>query len=264
MQTVFSARKFDITDITSSSNSNFRDWRLLLGGKGIKKSSMALVSGEKIVREVVKNKPGIVVSCLIPAKGEFDVFEVPDFTGIYRLDTELFAELDIFGTKKPLLVVKTEALIKYDANNYDGRILLMTPFQDPVNIGSVIRTASAFGVREVMLMEESSSPYNPKSIRASAGEVFNMTFYRGQSVRDTGGIGMPLVVLSKDGTDIANFNFPDKFGLLAGIEGPGLPENITSDYKVSIPIEPQVESLNASVAVSIALYEWRRREKLNK
>jgi RNA methyltransferase, TrmH family len=262
VQTVFATRKHEITEITSSSNSTFREWRLLLGGKGIKKSSKAVVSGEKVVLDTIKNKPGIVINCIIPTKGEFDVFDVPDLAIVYRLDTELFAELDIFGTKKPLLIVKTEPYLQYDAENFEGEILLMTPFQDPVNIGSVIRTASAFGVRDVMLMEEASSPYNPKSIRASAGEVFNMRFYRGQSVRDAGRIGLPVVALSRDGIDMAEFRFPQKFALLAGVEGPGLPENLVPDYKISIPIEANVESLNASVAVSITLYECRRRGNL--
>ncbi|MFC1552126.1 TrmH family RNA methyltransferase, partial [Candidatus Latescibacterota bacterium] len=104
--------------------------------------------------------------------------------------------------------------------------------------------------------------YHPKSIRASAAQVFNMDFIKGPSINDLDLLDLPIVALSGAGKSIEDFEFPEKYALLAGIEGPGLPDNVPSDFSVSIKMQPEVESLNAAISVSIALYEWRRRNPL--
>ena len=136
--------------------------------------------------------------------------------------------------------------------------MLLVPFQDPANVGAVVRSAAAFGVKKIMLLEEAAMPFHPKSIRASGAQVFHMDFIMGPSIFKLKNLGTPIVTLSTDGVDMNKFEFPESFALLAGVEGPGLPDNFQTDFKISIPIEPIVESLNASVAVSIALYEWRK------
>ncbi|OPZ80339.1 MAG: SpoU rRNA Methylase family protein [bacterium ADurb.Bin429] len=71
---------------------------------------------------------------------------------------------------------------------------------------------------------------------------------------------MAIVALDARGTDIAAFDFPDRFILLPGIEGPGLPAELRRST-VSVPIAGAVESLNAYAALSIALYERARRAR---
>jgi tRNA G18 (ribose-2'-O)-methylase SpoU len=67
-----------------------------------------------------------------------------------------------------------------------------------------------------------------------------------------------VIALSAEGTDIREVAFPPAFGLLTGMEGPGLPERWRRSA-VRIPIRAEVESLNAAAATAVALYEWRRR-----
>jgi 16S rRNA (guanine527-N7)-methyltransferase len=71
---------------------------------------------------------------------------------------------------------------------------------------------------------------------------------------------LPLLALSSEGRDISDFEFPESFGLLVGMEGPGLPDWWKKRAR-AIPIGPQVESLNAATAVAIALYAWSRSAK---
>jgi tRNA G18 (ribose-2'-O)-methylase SpoU len=134
-------------------------------------------------------------------------------------------------------------------------------FQDPANVGAVIRSAAAFGVRTIVLLREAANPYHPKSIRAAGTAVFLVEFMEGPSIRDIESAKIPIVALSLGGTDIAHFQFPERFGLLPGMEGPGLPGELLRVEKLRIPIAPDVESLNAAAAVTIALYEWRRTQK---
>jgi 16S rRNA (guanine527-N7)-methyltransferase len=68
---------------------------------------------------------------------------------------------------------------------------------------------------------------------------------------------LPIIALSAEGTDIRNTVFPPSFGLLIGLEGPGLPA-IWRRTACRIPIRPAVESLNAAAAAAVALYEWSR------
>jgi tRNA G18 (ribose-2'-O)-methylase SpoU len=121
----------------------------------------------------------------------------------------------------------------------------------------VIRSAAAFGVSQVILLAESAHPYHPKALRASGGSVSTMRLRTGPSLKDLP-MDLPVLALSADGRKISQSAFPETFGLLAGLEGPGLPSQ-WRNKALCIPIQPQVESLNAAAAVAVALYEWRRR-----
>jgi 16S rRNA (guanine527-N7)-methyltransferase len=81
---------------------------------------------------------------------------------------------------------------------------------------------------------------------------------QGPSIRELLSVNAPLLALSADGTDLAAQTFPNSFGLIAGLEGPGLPEQLRQGPTLRIPIARGVESLNAATATAIALYDWRR------
>lgn len=246
-------------EIISPSNKSMKKWRLLLTGRGIKKHRKAIASGGKVISEILINKPEIITECIISMRGHPPPSGLPAVAQVFRLKSELFRELDLYGTKQPLLVVNVPELKEFNYKTFKDKILLLVPFQDPANVGAVIRSASAFGVKQIMLLQETAAPFHPKSIRASGAQVFNVDFIKGVSIFDLGRIHLPIVALSSDGVGIDDFEFPDRFALLAGMEGPGLPDNLLPDFKVSIPMKPGVESLNAAVASSIALYEWNKR-----
>jgi tRNA G18 (ribose-2'-O)-methylase SpoU len=67
-----------------------------------------------------------------------------------------------------------------------------------------------------------------------------------------------MVTLSPDGTDISGYSFPKSFYLVPGMEGPGLPDHLESPQALRIPMENNVESINAALATGIALYLWSR------
>lgn len=258
MKSKYNYKYQNVIEIKSSSNKSFKKWKSLLTGRGIKKNKMAIVSGEKVINELLNNIPKNIQECIISSR-KYPPFYVPSMIKVFRLNGELFRELDIHGTDYPLLIVKIPEYKSLNDSVFSERIVLILPFQDPANVGAVIRSAAAFGVRKIMLLKETASPFHPKSIRASAAQVFNMDFIVGPSIIELGDLGIPIVALSTDGVTIGDFEFPDRFALIAGIEGPGLPCDMKPDFKISIKMEPFVESLNAAVAVSIALYEWKKR-----
>jgi tRNA G18 (ribose-2'-O)-methylase SpoU len=135
---------------------------------------------------------------------------------------------------------------------------VLIPFQDPENVGAAIRSAAAFGAAQAILLAESAHPFHPKALRASGGAVLSLPLRQGPALSDLPE-DLPIVALSAQGPDIRTTEFPPAFGLLAGLEGPGLPER-WRNRALSIPIRAEVESLNAAAATAVALYEWRRRE----
>ena len=185
-------------------------------------------------------------------------FEMPYDIPWDRVNREIFRELDVHGTGYPLLVVKISEFMPFQKREITDNVILFIPFQDPVNVGAVVRSAAAFGVTSFVLLKEAANPFLPKSIRAAGTPVFTVSFMTGTSSNERGAIDRPVIALSTDGIDIGKFTFPERFALLPGLEGPGLPEGLRPDFTISIPIEPHVESLNAAVATSIVLYELRR------
>ncbi len=252
------SRKDLMKTIESESNETFKSLKKLLSPRGIRKQLQALVSGPKQVSEILAYLPERCIAWISRADKSPPPDSAPANLSWYRLSPLLFDELDVFGTASPLLLVRIEETAEWhESESLPKGCTLFIPFQDPENVGAVIRTAVAFGISSIILLAEAANPYHPKAIRASGGMVFRAKLFEGPSIKDIPE-GFPLVPLSKEGEDISKFKFPESFGLLPGIEGPGLPERFR-EKGISIPIRTEAESLNAVVATAIALYEWSKR-----
>ncbi|MEJ2475790.1 MAG: TrmH family RNA methyltransferase, partial [Desulfobacterales bacterium] len=107
-----------------------------------------------------------------------------------------------------------------------------------------------------ILLAESAHPFHPRSLRSSGGTVMSIRLRQGPFLNELPA-DLPIIALSAEGTDIRNTVFPPSFGLLIGLEGPGLPA-IWRRTARCIPIRTAVESLNAAAAAAVALYEWSR------
>ncbi|MBT4485773.1 MAG: RNA methyltransferase [Candidatus Latescibacteria bacterium] len=248
-------------DVSSSSNKSYKEWKALLTGRGIKRHGKGLVSGAKVVSELINLYPERIKGWITAPDGSPPPTEMNWNIPWYRLNKNLFRELDIYGTGHSLLVVKIPEPVPFREEDTAEKIILLIPFQDPSNIGAVIRSAAAFGVTTVVLLEEAAHPFHPKSIRAAGTPLFTVKCIKGPSINKIDKIGRPVIALSRDGCDVSTFRFPERFAILPGLEGPGLPEGLNADYTVSIPIEPSVESLNAAVATSIVLYELGKKRR---
>lgn len=243
--------------IESEQNSLFKDLKKLLTSRGIKKQEKALVSGSKQISEILEDFPHLC-EAWISSGDQFPPPEkAPPHLAWYQTTSELFQALDIFGTHSPLLLVKTPKIEKWEPTaEFPKGCTLLIPFQDPENVGAMVRSAVAFGAAQIILLDESAHPFHPKALRASGGNVFRIRLLQGPALSALPE-DLPLISLSSEGKDIATVAFPPSFGFLLGIEGPGLPDH-WRNKAVSIPIRPEANSLNATVAAAIALYVWSR------
>jgi TrmH family RNA methyltransferase len=148
-----------------------------------------------------------------------------------------------------------------------GPILVIAGVQDPGNLGTILRSAEAFGAGGVLLGEGTVSPYNPKVVRASAGSVFRVPLARArlsESLNEMKDHGLRLVgTASHKGTPLDQAKMAGPLAIFVGSEGSGLPRDLIKEMNdvVAIPQVPQVESLKVGVAASIVLDEVNRQNQ---
>ena len=149
-----------------------------------------------------------------------------------------------------------------------GPIVVAVGIQDPGNLGTILRSAEAFGAAGVFLAEGTVSPYNSKALRGSAGSIFRLPVVKIASAELVPLLrqrGVRLVATSSHkGTPLPEANWTLPLAIFIGNEGAGLPRDLMHqmDETLVIPQAAQVESLNAGVAASIVLYEAARKRML--
>ena len=248
-----------LLNISSAQNHHYKSWRSLLDGRGIKKQQEALVSGLKIIRETLQMFSQRAKGLILRHPAELNALAgaplpAPEtgFT-IFQLTPELFTPLDIYGIDAPLLIISAPPLPAWSETLPQG-LTLFLPFQNPINLGTTIRSAAALDV-PVVLLKEAASPYLPKSLRAAGPALFQTSLWQGPTLEELSRHSrrLPLYALSPAGRNIFQFDFPSNCGLVAGMEGPGLTGEWPEEQCLSIPMRAGVESLNAAMAVSMAL-----------
>jgi 16S rRNA (guanine(527)-N(7))-methyltransferase RsmG len=260
LKKVQAMKRHALRKIDSEKNDLFRDLKKFLGSRGIKKQKKALVAGAKQIAEILQQTPDLCQAWISPGEAFPPPADAPEHLAWFQVEPHLFQKLDVFGTDSPLLLIHIRSIPKWEPQSgLPEGCTIFIPFQDPENVGAAVRSAVAFGASQVILLAESAHPYHPKSLRASGGAVLHARLLEGPSLQALPE-DLPLLALSSDGTDLSEFVFPKSFGLLVGMEGPGLPERLKK-RALAVPIRPEVESLNAATAAAIALYVWSKSVK---
>ena len=159
----------------------------------------------------------------------------------------------------PVFTVRMRSLPPADTLR---RVIILEDVQDPGNVGTVLRTAGAFGIDLVVLCGACADPYNPKTVRATMGAIFRQATVRATAVELPGILGgLPIygAALADDAADIRSMP-REGLAVAVGNEGHGLSEAILSRCtgRVIIPMPGRAESLNAGVAAAIAMWEMVR------
>ena len=191
-------------------------------------------------------------------------------TRLLRASDRLFAA--VAGTETPQGIA---ALLRPRQASFDDLVrglplvVVLVGLQDPGNVGTILRSAEAFGATGVITAAAGSlgtaHPYSPKALRASAGSALRLPILPGLSVSialaQLRVSGLRLFAASvSEGTAPAIADLRSPAALLIGNEGAGLPPEVerSSDVRLRIPLAPGVDSLNAAVAASVLLYEASR------
>ncbi len=166
-----------------------------------------------------------------------------------------------------LLYTPFEEMSAIESKKERSLIILLDELEDPHNVGAIIRSAASFGAAAVLIPERAQSGITGTVVKTASGLNFTL------AVCQIGNINTTIEKLKKSGywiyglegegeSSLLTTEYDHHSVLVVGAEGKGIREKTLElcDFKVSIPIEAKAESLNASVAASIALYEWKRQE----
>ena len=234
--------------------------------EGLRIVEEAIRSGLRLQAVLFKESAQNLAERLLPQIGaNVDTVLIPD---------KLFD--DIVPTETPQGVAALVRLKDFSATDIlerlqVGPIIVVAGLQDPGNLGTILRSAEAFGSAGVILGEGTVSPLNSKVIRASAGSMFRLPVVLAKAADELEKIsaklrerGVRLIATSSHkGTSLEQANLIGPAAIFIGSEGSGLPRALLAqaDELIAIPHAPQVESLNAGVAGSIVLYEAARQRR---
>jgi RNA methyltransferase, TrmH family len=155
-------------------------------------------------------------------------------------------------------------------------VLVMAGVQDPGNVGTILRSAEAFGATGVVATRGTADPWSPKAVRASAGSALRLALLRGMSIPVlltqlriskvrivAAGSGANKGAVREVADESKHVELREPVAIFIGNEGAGLASEIAgaADAHISIPMAATVESLNAGIAASIILYEAARQRK---
>lgn len=245
--------------ITSLDNPMVKEARSLKDKKFRRFHGKFLVDGEKLVNEVVCGAAEVDKIFVDAEKlSKFDsILEKFDKT-VVPVTSKVMASISENDTPQGIIaevyMTPTAMLEVQD----DAPLLVLDRIQDPGNLGTIIRTAAATGIKNIILID-TADVYSPKVVRSSAGGIFYTNIFR-MSEAET------LDLLSKKKLDIYVADMKGrsifdckilsrKFALVIGNEGQGASENIKAGATfVSLPMKSQMESLNASISASVLMY----------
>ena len=245
--------------IESAKNSLFKQLLSLTESRGIKKHRQFLLHGKKIVEEQLARRPQAFISVIYQDDHQPISTPQADHLRPLQLPKELFQQLDVIGSRSPILVGTLPDLPNWSAalTPKDG-IDVLTPVGDPKNLGALARSFAAFGGSHFVCLEEAANPFLPQAIKASSGAILDIKVCKGPSIQKLNPHDVEMIALDGQGESLTKLQWPNFARLLIGEEGPGLPATANLQT-IRIDMEAHVESLNATVAGSIALYDWHNK-----
>lgn len=261
--------------ITSKDNNFIKNIKKLKEKKYRDSDSEYVVEGIKMCEEAIKYNEKIkkIILCEDCEKNseisKATMYEIAKFDCVY-VTREIFKTLtDVVNPQGIIAVIekgKKEKEIDYVSQSV---IVALDDIQDPGNLGTIIRTIDSCGLNQLIVSSKTADCYNPKVVRSTMGAIFRVKVIQcddlGAVIKESKKHKFKAVVSSLDAQKtIYEIDYKKKF-IVIGNEANGVNEKIQelSDEKIKIPMIGKSESLNASVATGIILYEYVRQNIYN-
>jgi len=258
--------------ISSISNQQIKNIaKLLKSSKMRREQGLFLVEGIKMFLEA--KKLGLVERAYV-AEELYERWQgQEELEGIkYEVvSSKVFKE--ITDTMTPQGVIAAVSMRKRSVEEMlqgsEVRLVFLENLRDPGNLGTIVRTAEGAGMTGIILSRESVDIYNPKVVRSTMGSIFRMPFVYAEdflgAMKQAQETGVHLYATHLAGKKYYDeVTYGPKVGVVIGNEANGITEKTAeqADCYIKIPMEGQVESLNAAVATSIMMYEIYRQKRL--
>ena len=222
-----------------------------------------IVEGIKMVKEAISENQEIeLIAIREDFKIDFDTKKIK----IVTISNKIFNDISDVKTPQGIL-----AVIKKNQNNQietnSDYILALDSLQDPGNMGTIIRTADSANINQIIINKTIVDPYSPKVIRSTMGAIYRTNIIEVEDLKATlkemKSKGFQIITTDLKATQsIYDINYNNKTVVVIGNEANGVSQEIlqTADKKVIIPMLGKTESLNASIAASIMIYEYVRQK----
>jgi TrmH family RNA methyltransferase len=259
--------------VESKQNARLKELRKALSAPGrgahALAGSLAGIEGPNLIEEALR--AGLRLKTIFVAQGAerlLDGLSLPAETEIIALPKKLLEAALATETPQPIAALVetpdwTWAHV-LNQNKEKTLVLVLAGIQDPGNLGTILRSAEAFGATGVVSLPGTVSAWNAKAVRASAGSIFRVPLLAAsereclERLREGGVKVLATTVRAAQPADLLDLGGP--VALVIGNEGNGVADDLIAkaDAKVTIPCPGPVESLNAAVAASVLLYEASR------
>ena len=238
---------------SSKQNSLIKKIASLKDKKGRREHGLYVANGVKMVSEAIKfNQP---IEYIV--KSENFNLEFETRSEVITVTEQVFSYLSDEATPQGVFAVIKTPSFKVCAPK--GNAIILDGIQDPGNIGTIIRTAAASGYEDIYLLS-CADPYSPKAVRASMSGVYFVNLYKSSLEEVKSALkGCEIILADFGGKNLFEYKPKGNFAIVIGNEGNGVSEPVKklADTVLTIPMDSKVESLNASVASAIMMYELK-------
>ncbi len=243
--------------IASLNNSKVKAWNKLKEKKFRDEENSFLIEGDHLV-ECALNYG--VVKEIITTDENYKIPHIP----VYYVTSSIMKKLSNQVTGTNIIAVCQ----KIPERQIQGNVCLLDNIQDPGNLGTIIRSAKAFGIDTLVLSLDTVDLYNDKVIRASEGLLFGLNIIKSDLktiIKKLKENNYKIYGTNcKEGLELKKVNFAPLSAIIIGNEGRGMKPDLTSLCDEMIHIKIDGESLNAAVAASIIFYEVKNGKRINK
>jgi len=255
--------------ISSKDNETIKYIKKLKEKKHREETNCYIIEGIKLVKEAIEENAKIKYiviceDCDDAVKLEQNLlYDIAKNNCLY-VTKKLFLSISDVTTPQGVLAVieKKKGTEQIDYN--DDIIVALDGIQDPGNLGTILRTVDSANLKQIILSKNSADPYNPKVVRSTMGAIFRVNIIEAENLaeilKEIKKHNFDVVVTSLETEEsIYNLEYKNKI-IVIGNEANGVSKEIQkiADKKVKIPMLGKTESLNASVATGIMVYEYVR------
>jgi RNA methyltransferase, TrmH family len=252
--------------IQPASKNQIKSWKKLQLGKHRKKDGLFIAEGIRCVNQIIENRV-VEIESILTVEGSNEIDElIIHKAPIFSLTKSDFDSISDTETPQGITAVcripEETTINKISATS--GLVVAFDAIQDPGNLGTMIRTASWFGVSGLLIGKGTVDPFHPKVVRSTAGATGTIPFVKGDldksfTILEKFGYLTFLLDGSDQSIELTTLKPPEKSILVVGNEANGLHPKLFINNRTPVKIggnPDRVESLNAAVALSIGLYHF--------
>ena len=259
--------------ISSKENELIKHIKKLKDKKERDLSNEYLIEGVKLIKEAIQEKAKIkqIIVCdeceKLEAIPQELTYEIAKYDCIY-VTKKIYSYITEVKTPQGILAIIEKQGNEKNIDYNQDIIIALDGIQDPGNLGTILRTVDSVGLTQILVSKDTADCYNPKVVRSTMGAIFRVKVIECENLEDTlKEIKKHKFSILTSSLQTQNSIYDIKYKkdvIVIGNEANGVSENIQklADKKLKIPMLGKTESLNASVATGIILYEYVRQKIL--